>query len=148
MPGVKGRSGGKPKLTALKLLTGNPGHWPLNVNEPEPTPGKPVAPKFLDKVALEKWNDILFWCAWIAPVDGDMLALYCDAWARYLTARKLAGEPVIYQDGPRKNPAWTCLKEAFQQIRSAGSELGLSPSGRAGIPGGEKRDKIAEKYFS
>lgn len=45
--------------------------------------------------------------------------------------------------------AWTARNEAFHQMRSVGSELGLSPSSRAEISGGgANRDEIAEKYFA
>jgi P27 family predicted phage terminase small subunit len=48
-----------------------------------------------------------------------------------------------------KNPAWTARNEAFQQMRSAGSELGLSPSARSGIRVDERNpNDLAAKYFT
>ena len=152
MAGTSGKSGRKKKPTLLKLVTGNPGRRPINPKEPEPAPGEVLAPDWLDEEARKKWTEILGNCHWIAPVDGDILALYCDAYSHYLKAQRLSIKtPVVKTPEGKlsKNPAWTARNEAFNQMRSAGSELGLSPSSRAGIRGGgEKRDKIAEEYFS
>ena len=90
-------------------------------------------------------------CPWITAADTDTLALYCDAYSHYLKARKLSIKtPVVksVEGKLSKNPAWTARNEAFQQMRSAGSELGLSPSSRSGIKTGERKSHDpAEKYF-
>ena len=152
MAGTQGKSGRKKKPTLLKLVTGNPGRRPMNTNEPEPLPGELVAPDWLDEEAKQKWGEVIRLCPWITAADTDTLALYCDAYSHYLKAQKLSIKtPVIKNPEGKlsKNPAWTARNEAFQQLRSAGSELGLSPSSRAGISGGgERRDELAEKYFS
>ena len=152
MAGAKGKSGRKSKPTLLKLVTGNPGRRPLNQGEPEPASGELVAPDWLDSDAKEKWLEVLDHCPWITPADGDMLALYCDAFSRYLMAQKLAIQgPLAKTPEGRavKSPAWTVLNEAFKQMRSAGSEMGLSPSACSGIGGGKsQKDALAEKYFS
>ena len=146
------KSGRKNNPTLLKLVTGNPGHRKLNESEPEPVAGEVIAPKWLDEMALEKWAEVLNNCRWITSADADTLALYCDSYSHYLKAQRLSIKTPLVKtpEGKMiKNPAWTALNEAFNQMRSAGSELGLSPSSRAGISGGgEKHDKIAEKYFA
>lgn len=146
------KSGRKKKPTLLKLVTGNPGHRKLNEDEPEPAQGEANPPDWLDEEARKKWTDVLENCHWITSADADTLALYCDSYSHYLKAQRLSIKtPLVKSPEGKliKNPAWTARNEAFHQMRSAGSELGLSPSSRAGISGGgEKRDKIAEKYFS
>ena len=146
------KSGRKKKPTLLKLVTGNQGHRKINESEPEPAPGDVIAPDWLDEEARKKWAEVLNNCPWITPTDGDMLSLYCDAYSHYVKAQKLSIKtPLVKTPEGKliKNPAWTARNEAFNQMRSAGSELGLSPSSRAGISGGgENRDKLAEKYFS
>jgi len=153
MAGSKGKSGRKSKPTLLKIVTGNPGHRALNESEPEPAAGELTAPDWLDAIAKQKWLEVLQHCPWITPADSDMLSLYCDAFSRYRMAQELAKQGVLTKtpEGRAvKSPAWTALNEAFQQMRSAGSELGLSPSARSGIGGGgeRKKDDLAEKYFS
>ena len=152
MAGTRGKSGRKLKPTLLKIVTGNQGGRPLNEKEPEPAAGELVAPDWLDAPAKKKWLEGIEHCPWITPADGDMLALYCDAFSRYVIAQKMANQGPLAKtpDGRAvKNPAWTALKEAFYQMRSAGSELALSPSARSGIGGGKsQKDALAEKYFS
>jgi P27 family predicted phage terminase small subunit len=147
------QSGRKKKPTLLKWVTGNPGRRPINPSEPEPAPGKVLAPDWLDEEGKKKWAEVLENCHWITSADGDMLALYCDSYSHYRKAQAVSiRTPVVKTPEGKmiKNPAWTARNEAFHQMRSAGSELGLSPSSRAGISSGcgEKRDRLAEKYFS
>ena len=146
------KSGRKNNPTLLKLVTGNPGHRKINESEPEPAPGKVIVPDWLDEEARKKWAEVLDNYPWITPADADTLALYCDSYSHYLKAQRLSIKTPLVKtpEGKMiKNPAWTARNEAFNQMRSAGSELGLSPSSRAGISGGgENRDKLAEKYFS
>ena len=81
-----------------------------------------------------------------------MLALYCDSYSHYRKAQRLSIKtPLVKTPEGRmiKNPAWTARNEAFQQMRSAGSELGLSPSSRSGITVVERKtNDLAEKYFA
>ena len=48
----------KPKATALKLINGNPGRSPLNMQEPQFQAGIPEKPEWLDTYASEEWNRI------------------------------------------------------------------------------------------
>jgi phage terminase small subunit len=50
---TKGR---KPKPTILKLLEGNPGKKPLNMNEPKPEMTAPECPSWLEAEAQEEWH--------------------------------------------------------------------------------------------
>ena len=146
------KSGRKKKPTLLKLVTGNPGRRPINPREPEPAPGEFIAPDWLDEEGRKKWADVLNNCRWITPVDADTLALYCDSYSHYLKAQRLSIKtPVVKTPEGKlsKNPAWTARNEAFQQMRSAGSELSLSPSARSGIRVDERNpNDLATKYFT
>lgn len=152
MAGTPGKSGRKKKPTLLKLVTGNPGRRPINPSEPEPPPGEVLAPDWLDEEARKKWAEVVKLCPWITAADTDTLALYCDSYSHYLKAQRLSiRTPVVKTPEGKmsKNPAWTARNEAFQQLRSAGSELGLSPSSRSGITTGERKSHDpAEKYFA
>jgi P27 family predicted phage terminase small subunit len=152
MAGTKGKSGRKQKPTLLKLVTGNPGRRPMNAGEPEPVAAEVNPPDWLDEEAKQKWAEVLKLCPWITAADCDTLALYCDAFSHYRKAQRLSiRTPVVKTPEAKisKNPAWTARNEAFQQLRSAGSELGLSPSSRSGIFTGERKvSDPAEKYFA
>ena len=152
MAGTQGKSGRKKKPTLLKIVTGNPGRREINTNEPNPLAGEVVAPDWLDDEAKQKWAKIVKTCPWVTVADTDTLAMYCDSYSHYRKAQRLSIKtPVVKTPEGKlsKNPAWTARNEAFQQLRSAGSELGLTPSSRSGISMGErKKNDLAEKYFA
>lgn len=75
---------------------------------PKSISGKPVAQKWLDKTAREKWQEIIRTAPWLTRADSDLLGIYCVAWSRYLMAQKLAnGAPVLKDkdNEPYENPA-------------------------------------------
>ena len=54
-----GRRGPKPTPTALKILRGNPGHRPINADEPQPKPAKSLRPPaWLDPKAARIWREL------------------------------------------------------------------------------------------
>jgi len=48
--------GRKPKPTALKVLEGNPGKRPLNLNEPKPEKKASKCPSWLEPEAKKEWR--------------------------------------------------------------------------------------------
>ena len=48
--------GRKPKPTALKVLEGNPGKRPMNMNEPVPPKGTVKCPAWLEPEAKKEWK--------------------------------------------------------------------------------------------
>lgn len=154
LSGTKGVTGRKQNPVDLKMVTGKPGRLGINHSAPQVAKGEMIAPDWLDLVALDKWTEILRWAYWITRADTDMLAVYCDAYSRYLKAQVLAIQSPVLRgpdNKPYKNPAWTALSEAFNQLRSSGSELGLSPSSRSGLDGGMPANPLAdstESYFA
>ena len=83
--------GAKPKATVLKLVTGNPGHRPLNEHEAKPRTVIPDPPEILKDEALAEWRRITLLLAevgLIAKLDRAVIAGYCQAWARYVEAER------------------------------------------------------------
>lgn len=81
-----GERGPKPQPAVLKLLRGNPGKRPLDLNgEPQPEIAVPDAPHHLNKEALKEWKRItveLLELGLITRLDRAALALYCQAWGQ------------------------------------------------------------------
>ena len=135
--------GRKPKPTAIKELAGNPGHRPLNRNEPKPS-GIPTCPTCLDAAAKREWTRIskeLIAVGLLTSVDRAMLASYCDAYSRWSEAtaelnelRRTKGKSVLVvatpTGYPMQNPLIGIINTAADQMRKFGTELGLSPSSR------------------
>src|ERR1700690_3621432 len=81
--------GRKPKPTHLKLITGNPGHRPLNDAEPCAPAAIPSAPRFMNKDARREYRrlgPVLRDAGVLTNLDGPAFALYCCALARVAEA--------------------------------------------------------------
>lgn len=162
--------GRKPKPTALKLLTGNPGKRPLPENEPKPPPVAPRCPHWLHKEAKKEWKriaPILEQLGLLTQADMAALAGYCQSWAQFREAtefihknghaypiwersedgsvkRDEAGKPILRY--MQQWPQVSIANQALKQIRSFCSEFGLTPSarGRISIPTQETADEYKE----
>jgi P27 family predicted phage terminase small subunit len=141
--------GRKPKPTAVKQLTGNPGKRKLNAHEPKPPADLPICPSWLDDEAKRQWNALvphLHKIGLLTMVDQQSMAAYCQAVSRWAAAEAaIAKEGLTFETefGPRKHPAVTIAKECMLLIQKFASEFGLSPSARTRIEvpaGGEDDD--------
>jgi len=75
--------GRKNTPNALKLVTGNPGHRPLNDDEPKFKYTIPECPMELGDVGRKKWDEkskLLFDAGVMTEGDNDTLAVYCLNW--------------------------------------------------------------------
>lgn len=77
--------------------------------------------------------------------DADVahLAVYCDSYSQYLNFKKQVEENGMWI-GEKPNPFILRMKDAAAQMRSYGSDLGLSPSARAKLAinlGDDKNDE-------
>lgn len=137
-----GRRGPPPKPTALKLLAGSH-RAKLNKSEPKPEIGEPERPCYLSMRAIEYWDNLI---AYLVPlglvtkVDGDSLAMYCQALARLTDCEEIINrEGMTYTqyapDGEikmiRNRPEVNTAKELYTIVTRLGREFGLSPSSRA-----------------
>lgn len=140
----KGRRGNMPtpaKSAKLQLLQGNPAK--KNVDELKKRakqeekmkmPAEHVTPpSWLSATAKKEFKrvaDLLLDAEVITDADVTHLALYCDAYAQYLSFKKQVRTKGMWIDG-KPNPFILRMKDAAAQVRSFGSDLGLSPSARA-----------------
>jgi len=132
--------GRKPKPTALKVLEGNPGKRPLNMNEPKPEKKAPKCPSWLEPEAKKEWRRMskqLEELGVLTQVDAAAFAGYCQAYARWKEAEEFLSKhgtifktPSGYiQQVPQVSIAQTYLKI----MRDFCSEFGLTPSSRSRI---------------
>ena len=135
------KKGRKSKPSALRLVQGNPGHRP--VNEDEPAPRKifaPPAPRTFSKVEKAKWKKLckqLSECRVLTELDLDALEMYVRSWHTMMVALadvKKRGKLILNATGGEVwNPSWTEYKHAVSVVRSLQAEFGLTPSSRTGI---------------
>jgi P27 family predicted phage terminase small subunit len=138
------RPGPAPKPTAIKELAGNPGKRPLNEREPSvPVPSSsPYAPRHLCKEGQKEWRrvvGILIDAGLYSEVDRAALAMYCQAWGRWVEAEKRLGEtggPILASaetGNLYQNPWLHVANKALGQIRQMIAEFGLSPAQRSRV---------------
>ena len=154
--------GRKPKPTALKVLTGNPGKRPLNFREPNPEPGIPDRPSHLSPEACAEWDRVaavLQVQGIITQADRAALSAYCVAWARWVEAERKVKDmgPVVKAPRtgvPMQNPYLSIANNAMGQMIKLAAEFGMTPSSRTRLQGFPspfdlpEKDSLAEKYFA
>ncbi|NUT73539.1 phage terminase small subunit P27 family [Pseudomonas sp. C1C7] len=149
---VAGR-GRKPKPTAKKQLAGNPGKRALNTAEPEFSKITDVdPPEWLSERAAVMWKMILPELLRenvVALTDLHNVEAFCTAYDNWRMAQESIRENGIVvagaTGGPVKNPALTAANETMRQMVTFGSLLGLDPSSRTRLIGGNK-DKATNEF--
>jgi P27 family predicted phage terminase small subunit len=133
-------AGRRPKPTHLRLLHGNPGKRPINVNEPKPATEMPVVPEYLSEVANAEWtrmSELLLRLGLLTTLDWTALAAYCTVYARWVEAEaavKKTGVVVKAPSGyPMISPYYTVANQCLNQMRMFMIEFGLTPASRSRI---------------
>ena len=125
-----------------------------------PNKDKIKCPSWLDKEAKKEWKRIykeLEELNLLTNVDITALAIYCDAYSKYIQANKEIAEKGMFVEYTNKygatntieNPAVNAAKKYAEIIRKMCSEFGLTPSARAKLtlPKTEEEvDPITEKF--
>ena len=92
-------------------------------------------------ISVPEATEFTFW-------DVDAFRAYCDALARAKEARDLVdahGLLVPGRGGLVTNPASRIERDSVRLAMQIGARFGLSPSDRAGLPGGKRsKDGLAE----
>jgi P27 family predicted phage terminase small subunit len=136
--------GRKPVPTALKILRGNPGQRPLNLNEPQPEALEAKVPPELaaldDKEARKEWRRTIVPAIerrQITAADRAVALAHCLLWAEW---RRLALEAavsptvIIGEDNrPHSNPLRRMAHQTLEKLLRVDVELGLTPSSRSRV---------------
>lgn len=132
--------GRKPTPTVLKLARGNPGHRPLNANEPMPDVKAPPCPRELDAVARKEWNrmaKVLLNLGLLTELDRAALAGYCVSWSQWVQALEKVQQigPIIKAPSgfPVQNPYLAVANRAGKEMRSFLIEFGMTPGSRSRV---------------
>jgi P27 family predicted phage terminase small subunit len=149
-----GERGPVPKPTRLRVLHGG-------TELPEPAPAElPVAkPEFLSADAERKWDELvphLLSMGLVTAVDVDVLAAYCECYARWRKLANMAARtPPVFNRGGEgqdmvlvRNPLWQQVRDAEAGLRTLAREFGFTPSSRAGMRAGTAMGAIAERLLS
>ena len=137
-------------------------------DEPQVKSERPSCPRHLSKEARKEWGRIcklLIAAGIITKLDRTILAVYCEAYAKWVDAKKhIADEGTfIYlepkdadeDDGdgqkgyPIQNPYVSIYNKAIEQMSKIGASLGLDPTSRTKIKVDKPKevDNAKLKYF-
>ena len=136
-----GTTGPTPKPTALKVLQGNPGKRALPKGEPKPDAGRlPSAPRWLSDEAKREWKRLaprLHAVGLLTEVDGLALAMLCEAFAQYMTAKTVVdseGLLLVSEKGNSyQHPAAGLMTQARGELMKWAREFGMTPAARSRI---------------
>ncbi len=151
----------KPKPSALKRLTGNPGKRKWNTDEPNFEVAIPDAPGHLDDIALSEWTRITQELAAkqvITEVDMTILALYCETFSEWIMLNNLLKNQAIvkeYKSGAEYvNLLIGQRRSARMELSKYAAELGITPSSRTKVKvigkapdAPSKKHVLADKLF-
>jgi P27 family predicted phage terminase small subunit len=134
-----------PRPTPTKILQVR-GSWRANgrASEPRPRIGKPKCPAWLDAAAKAKWRTLareLSAIGLLTVIDGDALAVYCQAWAEFQLATETLqreGRTIKAGDAGYRapHPAVAQQRSAWKAIKEFAALFGLDPAdrGRLTVP--------------
>lgn len=135
--------------TVLTLLKGNPGHRPVNKDEPKPGIEAPPCPDYLAHEASEEWRRLapeLAKLGLISRIDLAAFAIYCASYGRLVVAeRALRAEeaehgeammvPAAEGEGKVKSKWLAVARQAADECYRYLQQFGLSPSSRSKVVG-------------
>lgn len=137
----------------------------VNRNEPQPSDLPVVMPPWMSDAAKRKWGELapqLDFMGVLTVVDTDMLAAYCECFARWQRLVSMAAKspPVFRRQGKRadedgepetvlvKNPLWGQVRDAEAALRNLAREFGLTPSARSALHGGNAGAADGERLLT
>jgi P27 family predicted phage terminase small subunit len=151
--------GRKPKPNDIKAVAGNPGRRQLSDDEPVYiVPERvPYAPRNLTDEARQEWRRVaalLMRARVLTEADLTALTLYCDAYGRWIEARRKVTEagPVLKSAATGAlydNPYVYHANRAHEQMLKLMVEFGMTPSSRTRVHAiAPERDRsLAELLF-
>lgn len=132
--------GRRPKPTRIKVLTGNPGKRPLNLNEPQPEAIPPECPPELNAAARAEWHRLV---AELGPfriltnLDRAALAAYCGAYALWAEATKALHQHGLMVKSPTgypiQSPYLSIANRQAEIMMRIAAEFGFTPASRSRI---------------
>jgi P27 family predicted phage terminase small subunit len=132
--------GVRPLPTKLKVVRGTLRKGRANAHEPALPVEIPRCPAHLGLEAKREWRRTsreLAGFGLLTRIDRAALALYCEAWGRWVEAEEALrkyGVMIKAPSGfPMQSPYLAIANKAMEQIRALLTEFGMSPSSRTRV---------------
>lgn len=148
--------GRKPKPTALKLVTGNPGKRALPKKEAKVALSEPQPPSFLCDDAKVEWGrvvSVLYAAGLMTELDRAALAAYCAAYGRWAQAERAINRMAAKDElnaalmikttngNAVQNPLVGIANKAKSDMVRYASEFGMTPSARSRVEANTNDDE-------
>lgn len=162
-----GARGPKPLPANVHMLRGNPSKLPADKlrDQLQPEIEVPKCPPHLSSEAKREWKRItveLEKYGLVSQMDRSALAVYCQAYGRWVTAEKkikaLDEDGLIDEtpNGYKQIGVWLQISNrAVEQMHRFLSEFGMTPSSRSRVAPSPQQDlfgddeqKSSSKYFT
>lgn len=132
--------GAKPKPTHLKIVSGNPGHRPINKSEPMPAGALHDAPGWLTAGQSDGWDYAIEHApqGLLKRLDRAILTIWVIAEDTHRqAAEKLAQHGLLIKAPitglPIQSPYLPIVNKQAQIMLKAAAEMGFTPSSRSRI---------------
>lgn len=137
--GAVGMKGRKPKPAEIREMEGNPGRRPIPQAAKVAVMESLEAPEFLHGRARKEWQRLapkLRDKKLLTEADRAMLALYCQAFGRWVRAEEMVtrtGGPVVETEKGNmvQNPWVSISRRSAETMAKTAVEFGLTPSSRS-----------------
>ena len=146
--------GRKPKPTWLKMVTGNPGHRPLNEAEPVSVVGIGPPPDSFNAEMRVRWLEMVNEAApgQLQKPDRSVLEMYCRSRVRHdFCDGELAKYGLLIKSPVQKvamqNYYYSIMKAERETIKWCLVEMGFTPSSRSRVSTSQKRQGKAATPF-
>jgi P27 family predicted phage terminase small subunit len=145
--------GRKPKPTWLKLVAGNPGKRPLNVDEPQPSSDLKDPPDWFTNSQRAEWDAVIASAppGLLKQIDASIVTVYAvaadlhrEASQKVLKYGTTIKTPIT--GSPMQSPYVSIMNKQAQIMMRAAIELGFSPSSRSRIR--VVREQIVRNKFT
>ena len=134
------KPGPRPVPTPIKHLRGTQRADRMNDHEAKARVALPRCPAHLSGEAKKEWRRLgrqLAALGLMSSIDRGALAMYCQAWGRWVEAEealKKYGMMVKSPSGfPMQSPYLAIANKAMEQMRALLTEFGMSPSSRTRV---------------
>lgn len=124
----------------LRIVEGNLGHRPINDEEPQVDGDiAEIPPEFLSARAQYYWRKTVADApkGMLKSTDHGVMMGYCVACADFEFASiqvEQVGPVIAYKrNGFQQNPYVSIKRNAFERLKAAAAELGLTPSSRSRV---------------
>ena len=156
-------AGRKPKPTALKLVTGNPGKRPLPKAEAVIALSEPTPPAFLCDDAKVEWGrvcSVLYAAGLMTELDRAALGAYAAAYGRWAQAERALNRMAAKDElnaalmikttsgNAIQNPLVGIANKAKADMVRYAFEFGMTPSARSRVTATPEDDKNQNKAAS